>query len=246
MRRMDELRNAVGNVVAAVRHVVRGAIDGPRLRSRARRVRGPVRLSIGSGSKVPDGWLGLDFRERGPAVYSADLRRPLPLPDACVDAILAEHILEHMFLDDGIRLLDECHRVLRPGGVIRVVSPDAELIGRMLLEPDHPDVQEEIAFDCELHRRAARPDLHWIVANRLSHQWGSHQALLTAGLVQVLLGRAGFVDVCRCRPAQSVAFAEAPDTHLACFGAPIQEAFAIEARKSGEPHLVAVSGTRPQ
>jgi hypothetical protein len=38
-----------------------------------------------------------------------------------VDVLFAVHILEHLI--DFLPLLDECHRVLRPGGVLHVMSP---------------------------------------------------------------------------------------------------------------------------
>jgi predicted SAM-dependent methyltransferase len=38
-----------------------------------------------------------------------------------------EHCLEHLGWSDANRLLAECRRVLVPGGVVRIIVPDAEL-----------------------------------------------------------------------------------------------------------------------
>lgn len=51
----------------------------------------------------------------------------LPFADGEVGFIYAEHFFEHLFLDEVIALLRETHRVLAPGGVVRIASPDADL-----------------------------------------------------------------------------------------------------------------------
>jgi predicted SAM-dependent methyltransferase len=59
-----------------------------------------------------------------------DLRKPLPWPDGRFSAVYASHLLEHLYFDEGQRLLRECFRVLKPGGHIRLVVPDfAQIIG---------------------------------------------------------------------------------------------------------------------
>jgi predicted SAM-dependent methyltransferase len=54
-----------------------------------------------------------------------DLRKPLPFRDEHAGAIYGSHVLEHLYLAEAESLLRECNRVLRPGGVLRVVVPDA-------------------------------------------------------------------------------------------------------------------------
>jgi SAM-dependent methyltransferase len=51
----------------------------------------------------------------------------LPYDDGQFGYIFSEHFFEHLFLDEAIALLTECFRVLRPGGVIRICVPDADL-----------------------------------------------------------------------------------------------------------------------
>lgn len=46
----------------------------------------------------------------------------LPFPDESIWSIISHHCLEH--IDQGfVRLMDECHRVLIPGGLMRIVVP---------------------------------------------------------------------------------------------------------------------------
>lgn len=61
--------------------------------------------------------------------WSADitvhnLRRPLFFPDSQFEFVYLSHVLEHFRWQEGASLLKECFRVLRPGGVLRVVVPD--------------------------------------------------------------------------------------------------------------------------
>jgi predicted SAM-dependent methyltransferase len=55
------------------------------------------------------------------------LDSPLSASDQSFDFVFAEHFIEHLFLDEALFLVDEVFRLLRPGGVFRVVCPDADL-----------------------------------------------------------------------------------------------------------------------
>lgn len=51
----------------------------------------------------------------------------LPFKNNSIDYIFSEHFFEHLFLDEALSLFKECHRVLKPKGVIRTCVPDADL-----------------------------------------------------------------------------------------------------------------------
>src|SRR5690606_20581453 len=55
-------------------------------------------------------------------VCDLNVDRLKSLDDASQDFVIASHVLEH--LADPIGMLDEIHRVLRPGGVALVLLPD--------------------------------------------------------------------------------------------------------------------------
>lgn len=58
-----------------------------------------------------------------PNYLNHNLTQPLPFEDNSVDGILASHLLEHLELMDCLDLVEDCYRVLKPGGVIRVTVP---------------------------------------------------------------------------------------------------------------------------
>jgi len=59
----------------------------------------------------------------------------LPFDDNSINFIFSEHFFEHLFLDEALSLLLECHRILIPSGVIRTCVPDADL---RTYEPPEP------------------------------------------------------------------------------------------------------------
>lgn len=91
-------------------------------------------LNFGCGTAVHQDWVNLDSSADLPGVIRHDLRRRLPFPDESFDAVYGSHVLEHLEPDAAAQLLGECHRVLRPGGIARIVVPDLEAIARLYLE----------------------------------------------------------------------------------------------------------------
>ncbi len=84
--------------------------------------RAPMVLDLGCGSTVQwAGNVGVDLLPTDAVQVLADVSRPLPFITDGVDVIFTVHVLEHLF--DFLPLVDECHRVLRPGGVLHVLSP---------------------------------------------------------------------------------------------------------------------------
>lgn len=53
-----------------------------------------------------------------------DVTEPLPFEDASIDWVYAEHLIEHVSLLDAINWLAEVRRILAPGGLLRITTPD--------------------------------------------------------------------------------------------------------------------------
>ena len=84
----------------------------------------PLRLHLGSGNEHKDGWVNIDLAGY-PVEAAWNLARPLPLPGGSAEAVFHEHLLEHLTLEQGLAFCVESHRLLRPGGILRVGVPDA-------------------------------------------------------------------------------------------------------------------------
>jgi SAM-dependent methyltransferase len=71
---------------------------------------------------------------RGVPVRFTDLRHGIPYDDESFDAVYHSNFLEHLERGDAEQLLRECRRVLRPGGILRVVVPDLAVQARAYLD----------------------------------------------------------------------------------------------------------------
>jgi SAM-dependent methyltransferase len=95
-------------------------------------------LNLGGGGNVSSEWLTADIDPR--ADVFCDLTKRLPFEDGSIDGILLEEVIEHIDYPAGRFLLTECHRILRPGGRIRVSTPSlAWIIGLWQKEKPLPD-----------------------------------------------------------------------------------------------------------
>ena len=106
-----------------------------------------MKLNLGCGSTTPAGWLNVDYalgarlaRLPGFGFVNArlrlfdldwarridihDLRKPFPWPNDSAEAIYCSHTFEHLTREQGTHFMREAHRVLRLGGVLRIVVPD--------------------------------------------------------------------------------------------------------------------------
>lgn len=96
------------------------------------------RLHIGSGGHHIRGWFNLDVDPTPPVDVVADVSRSLPLRSRSIHLIHSEDVLEHLDREAGRELLRECHRVLKPAGVMRLLTPDLQLlVERVYLQRDN-------------------------------------------------------------------------------------------------------------
>jgi SAM-dependent methyltransferase len=86
-----------------------------------------------------------------------DLTKTLPFARQSVSAVFSSHVFEHLFGDEVERLIAEIHRVLKPGGVCRVVVPDLEKI-MWLYNPEDP--REFLDAIYEVGRRSDVKNAH--------------------------------------------------------------------------------------
>jgi SAM-dependent methyltransferase len=90
-------------------------------------------LNLGCGGRFHAAWTNLDAAPQSTSVIRHDVTQRLPFADRTFEFVYHSHLLEHLTPEQGAALLRECHRVLTPGGTIRVVVPDLEAIARLYL-----------------------------------------------------------------------------------------------------------------
>ena len=91
-------------------------------------------LNLGCGGRFHPEWTNIDFYSSGGAVIAHDLNLGIPFPDSSFDVVYHSHVLEHFPKAKARRFIAECVRVLKPGGILRVVVPDLEQIVRLYVD----------------------------------------------------------------------------------------------------------------
>lgn len=89
-------------------------------------------LNLGGGSNCLSGCLTVDIDPRADAYV--DITKKLPFDDCSINAIFCEEAIEHVDLKCGLQLLRECYRILKPGGVIRLTTPDLNYFASKISE----------------------------------------------------------------------------------------------------------------
>ena len=207
-----------------------------------------VCLNYGAAWDAPPDWLNLDASpvilfERLPLVgrlytknktrfpdnvYYGDIVKGLKLADASADLAFSSHVLEHLAREEAEVAVAETFRVLRPGGLFRVIVPDLEsAVRRYVHDLDNgvSDANDQllrrIILGRERRQRGLASVLRLMFSN-VSHQWMWDAPSLTA-----LLTRHGFVDI------RQATFGDSIDPRFLSVEreARFFEAVALEARK---------------
>jgi predicted SAM-dependent methyltransferase len=90
-------------------------------------------LNLGCGNHYHPEWTNVDIASTEEGVIACNLTQGIPFPTASFDVVYHSHVLEHIPKTEAEFFLKECSRVLRPGGILRVVVPDLEQITRTYL-----------------------------------------------------------------------------------------------------------------
>lgn len=159
-----------------------------------------LELGCGQIKRVPHA-IAVDINPRSVADVFHDLNAtPYPFADNEFDLVIAEHVLEH--LDNLIAVVEELHRILKPGGILYVEVPHFSS-WTFFTDPTHRHAFSTSSFDyfvpgealsdfryshATFRKRSVRlsPDqptsglrraINWL-ANRHLHRFERHWAFL--------------------------------------------------------------------
>lgn len=85
-------------------------------------------LNIGCGTRFHPDWINLDVMPAHQSVTRCNVLNGIPYSDNYFDVVYHSHVLEHVEKNNAPIFVQECCRVLKPGGIIRIVVPDLEAI----------------------------------------------------------------------------------------------------------------------
>lgn len=159
------------------------------------------KLHLGSSNHLLSGWMNTDL-EPGEGSAFLDATKPFPLPSESFDCVHAEHMIEHIPFADGVGMLRECHRILRPGGVVRIVTPNLpRIIG--LYGATTTDAQKQYLdwLAATFTPEAPEPKAVFVI-NTFFQSWG-HRFLYDEDTLRGAFRQAGFEDLRVCSLGQS-------------------------------------------
>lgn len=193
-----DLRRAFGEARGRLGWWVRrgfGRVDRE-IVARCRASATPRRLHLGCGLDPLPGWLNCDLFPPQRDVLHLDVRRRFPFDDGTFDAIYSQHLIEHLSYADGARKLAECHRVLRPGGVLRLATPDLAFL--LALGGERPSglQQAYVRRATELYYPGAPAPAAGFAINNFFRNWG-HRFIYDEGILRRSLALAGFGEIAR-------------------------------------------------
>ena len=87
-----------------------------------------MRLHLGCGKRYLPGFVHVDLTDFPHIDYQQDIRELPMFGDETVDLVYACHALEYFDRIEAQQVLEEWHRVLRPGGILRLAVPDFEAL----------------------------------------------------------------------------------------------------------------------
>lgn len=153
-----------------------------------------VKLNVGCGTDYKEGWVNIDNNAHENIErldINWDLRKPLPFEDNSVDFIFNEHFLEHLTVDEGQAVIKDFMRVLKPGGVVRIATPDLSVtVDKYLNVPIDEDPTIKTFHLDFIQTRAERLNIAF-------RAWG-HQWLYDWEELDRRLREAGCLNFARC------------------------------------------------
>lgn len=137
-----------------------------------------IRLNLGCGMYQMPGFINVDDRESVKPDLWADAM-DLPYEAESVDEIYCGHMLEHLTWEEGQRALKHWLSILKPGGEIRVVVPNFDVLARRYLDNPTPAEMKRLN-DYEMYSYV---------------QESQHKYFYSAELLRFAMITAGFINV---------------------------------------------------
>jgi len=160
-----------------------------------------LKLNIGSYLDMFYYWVNIDILDlsefaKGQAYefLQHDITKGVPFKDNTVDLAFSSHLIEHLDRNQGEFLLKECYRALKPGGVLRISTPDTQLITKKYLDGTIWDYKY-INVGVEQAHDDAEAYYNLLLAG--------HKTIYDENSLTKLLEKTGFKEIKRCSPFES-------------------------------------------
>jgi SAM-dependent methyltransferase len=188
-------------------------------------------LNIGCGRGVLPGWFNVDYFAVYQGQFFMDATARFPIPDDSLDYIRSEHMIEHVPYLSAMYMLRECRRVLRPGGIVRIATPDLRKLARLYDSPLSPGQKVYVDSVLSTWRRDYDSSEVGVAINNMF--LFDHHFIFDEGTLGEAFAKTGFVDIVVSSPGQSTHdFLRGTDLHATDDDYIAFETLTMEARKA--------------
>jgi predicted SAM-dependent methyltransferase len=160
------------------------------------------KLHIGASYCLLPGWLNTDFILESSDVVYLDATRPFPFADNTFDYVMGEHMIEHIDYAGAEAMLRECYRVLKPGGRIRLATPDLQVLAGLCAPVQNTAQTTYVNFAAERALPEVTACKAVFVVNNAFRNYG-HQFLYDPETLRHNLASHGFEDLRNYKPGVS-------------------------------------------
>jgi len=177
-----------------------GRILATRLRGYLETAEEP-KLHLGCGDLILPGWLNSDAYPRRNGVAYCNAAKRFPFPDNVFAYVFSEHMIEHLPQRGGENLIRESLRVLRPGGRVRIATPELnKIIALKRLDLTNTE-RKYLAWQTAQIPNAIDGSPCFTI-NTFVRAWG-HAFIYDFDTLKQILERNGFTDVREYAPGES-------------------------------------------
>lgn len=154
-----------------------------------------LNLQIGCARHIIPDWLNTDIKPVSKNAVYLDASKKFPLPNNTFNCVFSEHTIEHLKYREGEIMIQECFRVLKPGGMIRLSTPDLQKILEIGMSGKKSPAQEKyIRWITDNFINKDHVYLESLVVNNAFRNWGHHFIYDEKTLTKILMD-AGFVKI---------------------------------------------------
>jgi predicted SAM-dependent methyltransferase len=95
-----------------------------------------IKLSFGSGGVVLPGWTHVDINPECNPDLLLDATKPMPFDEGSVDFLHSEDFVDQLSLSEGEAFVRECRRIIKPEGVMRLLTVDLQRLVDLYVRGD--------------------------------------------------------------------------------------------------------------
>jgi predicted SAM-dependent methyltransferase len=161
-----------------------------------------TKLHLGCGSELLEGWLNSDLSPSSNRILRLDATDPFPFPDETFDYVFSEHMIEHNSYSNGLAMLNECYRVLKDNGKIRISTPDLSFLIDLYNQDKSVLQREYIEWATDTFINSAPYYDDTFVINNFVRDWG-HLFIYDERTLRLALEKSGFTAITRCNLNES-------------------------------------------